>query len=51
MDVFIDASSPEKYFGDFSPGRYALKLDNVRAIEPFPVRGRQGLFEVAYPDS
>lgn len=33
-------------FGDFSPGRYAWKLENVRAIDPFPVKGRQGLFEV-----
>ena len=40
----------EKLFGDFSPGRYAWKLENVRHIEPFPVTGRQGLFEVEIPD-
>lgn len=34
-------------YGDFSPGRFAWKLENVRAFkEPFPVRGAQGLFEV-----
>lgn len=43
-------SDNEKVFGDFSPGRYAWKLENVRAIEPFPVRGRQGLFEVEVGD-
>ena len=36
----------ENIFGDFSSGRYAWKLENVRAVEPFPVRGRQGLFDV-----
>lgn len=39
-------SEDEKRFGDFSPGRYAWRLENVRTIEPFPVKGRQGLFEV-----
>lgn len=36
----------EATFGDFSPGRFAWKLENVRAIDPFPVKGRQRLFEV-----
>lgn len=36
--------------GDFSPGRYAWKLENVRAIDPFPVKGRQGLFDVELPE-
>lgn len=40
----------ERLFGDFTPGRYAWKLENVRAIAPFPVRGRQGLFEVEIPE-
>ena len=40
----------ECLFGDFTPGRYTWKLENVRAIEPFPVTGRQGLFEVEVPD-
>jgi len=33
-------------FGDFSMGRFAWQLENVVAIEPFPVKGMQGLFEV-----
>ncbi len=45
----LDPYGLERHFGDFSPGRYAWKLENVRAIEPFPVKGRQGLFEVELP--
>ena len=41
----------ESLFGDFSSGRYAWKLENIRAIDPFRVTGRQGLFEVEVPDS
>jgi hypothetical protein len=33
-------------FGDFSPGRYAWKFENLRPMNPFPVKGCQGLFEV-----
>lgn len=34
-------------FGDFSPGRFAWQLEDRKAIaDPFPVRGRQQLFEV-----
>lgn len=37
----------DKPFGDFSPGRFAWKLENVRAFkEPFQVSGAQCLFEV-----
>jgi hypothetical protein len=36
-------------FGDFSPGRFAWKLENVRKLHPFSVRGRQGLFDVPMP--
>jgi hypothetical protein len=31
-------------YGDFSPGRYAWLLDNVRPIDPVPAKGRQGLW-------
>ena len=34
---------------DFEPGRYAWMLKNIREIKPFPVRGRQMLFDVEYP--
>jgi hypothetical protein len=44
----MDGAMP---FGDFSPGRFAWKLENIRAIDPFPVRGKQGLFDVEVPDS
>jgi hypothetical protein len=32
------------------PGAYAWELGSVRAIEPFPVKGRLGLYEVALPE-
>lgn len=44
--ILPDMAPYEGLFGDYSPGRYAWKLENVQAIEPFPVKGRQGLFEV-----
>jgi len=31
-------------YGDFTPGRYAWLLDNVREIDPVPAKGRQGLW-------
>jgi len=33
-------------FGDFSQDRYGWVLDNITPIKPFPVCGKQGLFEV-----
>lgn len=30
-------------FGDFTPGRFAWLLDNVRAVDPVPMKGAQGL--------
>lgn len=43
-------ASQEFALGDFSPGRFAWKLENVRKLYPmFPVRGRQGLFNVEIP--
>lgn len=41
---------PELSFGDFYPGRFAWKLENVRRFEtPIPFRGMQGIFNV--PDA
>jgi len=38
-------SRQERAFGDFSAGRYAWKLDDVRPFpEPIPWRGAQGLW-------
>jgi hypothetical protein len=33
-------------FGDFTPGRYAWLLENVRPVEPVPMKGAQGLRDV-----
>lgn len=41
-----DWPASERAFGDFSPGRYAWLLQNVRALEvPVPARGKQSLWE------
>lgn len=39
-------SSGQLLFGDFTPGRYAWLLDNVRPIDPVPMKGAQGLRDV-----
>ena len=38
------AETHELIFGDYTPGRYAWELANVRLIEPIPAKGRQGLW-------
>lgn len=39
--------SPERDFGDYTGGRYAWLLTNVRALrQPLPWRGAQSLFDV-----
>jgi hypothetical protein len=39
----------ERHFGDYSAGRYAWQLENVRVFNaPVPMKGMQGLFEVDY---
>lgn len=40
----------ERAFGDYSPGRVAWELANVRRIEPCPCRGAQGFFDVELPE-
>jgi len=41
-----ELSKNEIIFGNFEPGRYAYKLQDVRKLpEPIPARGRQGLWE------
>ena len=32
-------------FGDWTPGRYAWELSDMKIIAPVPVSGRQGLWE------
>jgi hypothetical protein len=42
----VEAQRP---FGDFTPGRWALLLDNVRRCAPFPCKGNRGLWTL--PDN
>ncbi len=43
----IDPGENEKFYGDFSPGRFAWKLEKLRRfVNPPLIKGRQGLFEV-----
>lgn len=46
-DEELEAELP---FGDFSNGRFAWELANIRRIKPFYVKGRQGLFDVDIPE-
>jgi len=42
----VPLSAQEEAFGDYTQGRYAWILSDVRAIKPVPFPGRLGLFEV-----
>lgn len=35
-----------RHFGDFSAGRYAWRIENVKLIAPIPMRGQQGLWNL-----
>ena len=36
----------ERHFGDYSPGRWAWLIDDMRPLpEPIPVKGKQGLWD------
>lgn len=41
--VFV--SPEERRFGDYSTGRFAWQLENVRTFEPIPARGYQQLWD------
>ncbi len=46
-EEFIEAQSQlERDCGDWQPGRYAWKLENIIPIDPQPIRGYQGLWNV-----
>ena len=46
---WLDVSSEERAVGDWSPWRYAWKLEDVKALpEPIPCRGYQGLWHVPH---
>lgn len=36
----------QRPYGDFAPGRWAILLDTVRKVAPFPCRGYQGLWRL-----
>ncbi|MBO3464310.1 ASCH domain-containing protein, partial [Aetokthonos hydrillicola CCALA 1050] len=46
---FIEQQSKTEILcGDWQPGRYAWKLENIQPIrEPFAVKGKQGLFNIS----
>jgi hypothetical protein len=35
----------EEYFGNYTPGRYAWRLENVQLVPNIPARGSQGFWE------
>ena len=42
---------PERSFGDYTPGRYAWILEDVRQLpEPIPAKGRQRLWKWEVPE-
>ncbi len=43
-DYFVP-SEMELAFGDWTPGRYAWEIANVKMITPVSIKGRQGLWE------
>jgi hypothetical protein len=54
VEVFEDYpdldTPPEREFGDYSAGRYAWVLKNVRPLpEPVPAKGALGLWEWSLP--
>ncbi|MEZ2231536.1 ASCH domain-containing protein [Microcoleus sp.] len=44
-EFILKQSSFEQYLGCWEEGRYAWKLENVRAIGPIPATGKQGLWK------
>ena len=45
-EPWIKPSDRERSFGDWTPGRYAWELVNVKPLPtPIEVKGRQGLWE------
>jgi hypothetical protein len=44
--VFHEGEEQERFFGDYTPGRYAWILTNVKALpEPVPAKGALGLWD------
>jgi hypothetical protein len=49
-DTLVNELSPEEMeLGDYAPGRYAFRLENVRQLkQPVPVRGSLGFWAVEW---
>lgn len=42
----LDTNAIERLYGDYTPGRWAWHLTNIRVLaEPYGVKGKQGLWE------
>jgi len=49
--VLQELTAADRESGNYAPGRFAWRLDNVRPLaEPIPLTGRQGLFNWLRPD-
>jgi len=51
IENFEFNAGDERVFGDYCPGRFAWVTSNRRIFTPFPVKGRQRLFNVDVHDS
>lgn len=40
----------EEYFGDYTPGRFAWRLDNIQLVDNVPAKGSQGFWEWTPPE-
>jgi len=48
--TFAGLDIKERSFGNYTPGRYAWQLDNLRVFpQPIPAKGEQGLWEWRLP--
>lgn len=47
--VFEEISWEEYEFGNFAPGRFGWIFSEVRALQPIPLRGAQGIFDWSPP--
>lgn len=47
-ELIVKQSQLELDCGDWRIERYAWKLEHIRAINPFPIKGQQRLFTVDY---
>ena len=44
-------ASPERDFGDYTPGRFMWDSENNEPIEPFPAKGQQGFWNIDYKEA